>query len=176
MTFRSRGRFKGIGLYKPIAVENSRVILENVLRGDRKWYGVYVEDRPFRRDYETLFINSKGEKEYALDVEYLPETFDLDGVRPVFLGELNILKLYNALVPYKEREMLDRDKFLAGDFSQLTQHFDNLVCGVIYKSTMYAFMSHHQFLNLVEGRPLEPYLYEYLKKLGLHPAQDFIIQ
>ncbi len=175
MTYLSRKKYRQLGLYKPLTLKNNRVIFEEVGGGRPIWYGVTSENRDFRHNYDTVFINSLGNKETVLDESFLSEEFKKHEYRPMFLGEFAIKKLYNALVPYKDSVLLDRDKFCGGDYSQLTEHFDKLVGGITINNAFYAFITHDQYIDIIEGRPLPKYLRDFFKSLGMYPPKDYLL-
>lgn len=177
MTYRSRSNYKAIGLYRPREIKDGRLYLDEVGAGGKPtWYGLYAEDRDVRVNYETCYINNEGKRAYAIGEEYLPTKFKECGYRAMFLGEHGILKIYRGLVHYKRRVMLDREKFCRGDFSQLTDEFESLVGGVIYKGRFLFFISHLEYLLILEGGKVTGYLDDAFTDLGMNPPKDFLIQ
>lgn len=175
-TYHSKSK-PGVGLFQPLSISPNLVVLEEVNTNEIYNYPFYIEDKEYRENYDTVFMNRKWDIERALDTEYLSEKFTEYEFRPMFFGEHLLFNLYKGLMepcPVINRVLLDKDKLFNNDFSQIRDKFDNFVAGVVEKGKLTGFFSHRHYQFLIKRVNIPRYILKYLQKKGIDPYRDII--
>ena len=167
-------RFKRIRLAEPTGYneDRSKLWFKDVVTDSEFWFGIYIEDRDYVIKDKIIFVNKRMKIFITEDEDDLPEWFTHVGYRRAAFGETTLIKLYRAIVPYKEWVLHDRDKIMTDMLDQIQEHFAPItVCISGYPLEFYR---PTVFQRIIEGVKLPSYVERDLAKLRLTPPKKYV--